>query len=164
MTTTAQRNQVYLPAQFISKILPFARASTEKTGIATSFIIAQAALEASWGNSKLARTANNLFGIKSSPTWKGQTITMVTTEYIAGVPKPTMASWRAYPDWGASIDDHSQFFFDNQRYKQSLTVKNDPVAFAKAIQSAGYATDPSYANKIIAIIESRKLLQFDQVY
>ena len=60
-----------------------------------------------------------------------------------------------------SIDDHGRFFTKNRRYAGAMSVASDARAFAQAIQDAGYATDPSYATKLIGLMDRYDLYRFD---
>ena len=51
------------PQQFVNTYLPFARLTEKKTGISAIAILAQAALESSWGERAVG---NALFGIKDT--------------------------------------------------------------------------------------------------
>ena len=42
----------------------------------------------------------------------------------------------------------------NSRYAAALNTGSDTQAFASALQQGGYATDPNYARKIVAIAGS----------
>ena len=129
--------------------------------IPVSFTIAQAALESAWGESKLTLQANNLFGIKADKSWTGKTVMMPTREFVNKQWITINSLWRSYNNWTESILDHSKFIHDNPRYRFCFISKLDGLAFAKAIQAAGYATDPDYSNKIISIINSNNLLELD---
>lgn len=145
------------PAEFIAAISPAACTSMAKTKIPASFTIAQAALESSWG----ARAPGmNLFGIKADPSWDGAFTSKTTHEVVKGKTIEIIANFRAYPDWLSSIDDHAQFFLTNPRYSHALTCR-DGESFAQAIAAAGYATDPNYSAKLIAVMRTHGLAQFD---
>lgn len=148
------------PQEFIALIASAAQASAAVTGIPPSFTVAQAALESGWGSSLLAREGKNLFGIKAGPSWPGATVTMPTREYTNGAWVQTQAAWRAYPDWQGSIDDHAEFLRRNSRYAKAFEYKTG-MGFAIAVASAGYATDPQYANKIVKIIRDYRLDELD---
>ena len=45
----------------------------------------------------------------------------------------------------------------NPRYRQALAQTNDPKAYFSALQEAGYATDPAYAQKIQRILDSESM-------
>ncbi len=135
-------------------------ASAKATGVPASITLAQAALESGWGESALAKTGNNLFGIKADSLWRGQTLTMNTKEFIKGHWVVVPALWRKYPSWQSSIDDHAAFLKQNPRYKACFLCTTSP-AFARALAQAGYATDPDYANKLIALMSKHQLQSFD---
>lgn len=148
------------PSEFILRLTTAAVASAKASGVPASITIAQAALESGWGDSALAKTGNNLFGIKADSLWRGQTLTMNTKEFIKGQWVMVPALWRKYPSWQASIDDHATFLKRNPRYKACFACSSAP-AFAKALAQAGYATDPEYANKLIAVMAKHQLQALD---
>ncbi|MGO4379756.1 glycoside hydrolase family 73 protein [Pseudoduganella sp. RAF53_2] len=149
------------PAEFVAAVGPAARASMAVTRIPASFTVAQAALESSWGKSQLAVQARNLFGVKASAGWTGDVLTMDTREFIKGQWVVVPARWRTYADWLACIDDHAQFLLKNPRYKPAFACR-DAESFVRAVAAAGYATDPQYADKIIAVIRGRSLTALDK--
>ena len=148
------------PSEFIMRLSTAAVASAKATGVPASITIAQAALESGWGESALTKTGNNLFGIKADSLWRGQTLTMNTKEFIKGQWVMVPALWRKYPSWQASIDDHAAFLKRNPRYKACFACTSAP-AFAKALAQAGYATDLTYADKVIGLMKQHKLLDLD---
>lgn len=143
---------------FIKALLPIAQAEQLRTGVLTSIKLAQACLETGYGR---AVAGGNLYGIKGS----GQTIT--THEYYNGVKTTVQDSFRAYPDWAASVIDHSEFLLRNGRYTRAgffaACKAFDYKGAAHALQSAGYATDPQYAKKLITIIETNGFAKYDQI-
>ncbi len=148
------------PSEFIMRLTTAAVASAKASGVPASITIAQAALESGWGESALAKTGNNLFGIKADNLWRGQTLTMNTKEFIKGQWVVVPALWRKFPSWQASIDDHAAFLRRNPRYKACFLCTNAP-AFARSLVQAGYATDPEYANKLIAVMDKHQLQALD---
>ena len=148
------------PSEFIMRLTSAAVASAKTTGVPASITIAQAALESGWGESVLAKTGNNLFGIKADSLWRGQSLTMNTKEFIKGQWVVVPAMWRKYSSWQASIDDHVAFFKRNPRYKACFACTS-AHAFARAMAQAGYATDPAYADKVIGLIKQHNLLDLD---
>jgi len=145
------------PAAFIAAILPAAQASSLKTKIPAAFTVAEAALESGWGGSELVTTARNLFGVKADTSWRGSTVMLPTKEFFKGTWLVVKALWRAYATWQECIDDHAQFLLTNPRYASALAVCDDVTAFTHAIAAAGYATDPNYATKILAVIHCHNL-------
>lgn len=145
------------PDEFISAIKPAALVCESKSGIPHAVTIAQGALESAWGKSDLAVRGFNLFGVKANPTWTGRTLILPTREYLNGKWVTVQAKWRRYANWQECIDDHALFFHHNQRYKKALQTQ-DPQEFARRIATAGYATDPNYAEKLIQIMKGRNLI------
>lgn len=148
------------PSEFIMRLTPPSVESQRKSGVPAGITIAQAALESGWGESGLSRAGNNLFGIKADSRWRGQTLTMNTKEFIKGQWVVVPALWRKYPNWQASIDDHAAFLKLNPRYKACFLCTT-ASAFAQALAQAGYATDPDYANKLIALMNRHQLQSLD---
>ena len=148
------------PQDFIALIGPAAQASRLQTSIPASFVVAQAALESGWGESGLARRAKNLFGIKADRSWTGPRITLNTREFLNKQWVVIPADWRAYPDWQTCLVDHGQFLRSNKRYAVCFSCTTGK-AFAHAVAKAGYATDPRYADKLIAMIDKYQLESLD---
>ncbi|MQA21755.1 glycoside hydrolase family 73 protein [Rugamonas rivuli] len=149
------------PADFIAAVGPAARASAARTRVPASFALAEAALESGWGASQLALQARNLFGVKADPSWRGDVLLMPTREFLKGQWQMQPARWRKYPDWQGCIDDHAAFLLANPRYKPAFSCRGGE-AFARAVAAAGYATDPQYADKLIAVMRGRQLSIFDR--
>jgi hypothetical protein len=136
-------------------------------GVLPSITAAQAILESGWGKSSLSLSPNhNLFGIKASSDWTGDTVLIATQEYIDGKFITVEASFRKYNSWTDSLVDHASFFTNSawriNNYK-AFIGELDYKQAAKNLQAAGYATDPEYANKLINIIESYKLYEWDAI-
>jgi flagellum-specific peptidoglycan hydrolase FlgJ len=148
------------PQDFIAAIAPAAQTSAATTKIPASFVIAEGALESGWGASQLAQQGMNLFGVKADASWHGDILTMNTREFLNGAWVMVPAKWRKYPDWLSCIQDHAAFLLDNARYKPCFACTDVPD-FVAALAKAGYATDPDYAAKIMAVIHSHNLTQFD---
>ena len=129
--------------------------------ILPSVTIAQAALESGWGTSELAMRANALFGIKADKRWNGRTYAIKTTEWYNNKPVIIVDKFRAYPTWEASIIDHTAFLTGSSRYRYVIGEQDCNKA-CRALQAAGYSTDPDYANKLIRLIEKYNLTQYDK--
>jgi len=145
------------PEDFVRGLLPLAEKVGAESGISPRLMVAQAALETGWGRHMIKDgehgASHNLFGIKADRRWDGDSVGILTTEYRDGVPLQERARFRAYPDYEASFRDYVQFLNDNPRYQDALKKADDPVAFARGLREAGYATDPEYDNKIRGIME-----------
>lgn len=146
---------------FIEKLAPYALDAQALYGVRPSVLIAQAALESSWGDSDLSKEVNNYFGIKGS----SEDEEYLTSEYMDEEWIKTYASFRRYETIEESVMDYAQLLvyglsWNPNLYTEAVTATNYKDA-ALAIQNAGYATDPNYADKIIQIIEQYQLFIFD---
>lgn len=129
--------------------------SQEVYGIPASVKMAQALLESDNGNSRLAREANNHFGIKCKSDWTGMTISH--DDDAKG------ECFRKYASAEESFKDHSEFLDNSPRYQDLF--KLDPLDYkgwAYGLKAAGYATDPNYPERLIKIIEDNKLYLLDR--
>ena len=151
-------------AEFIAVVGAAAQRSQKTTGVPASVSVAQAILESDWGRSRLTRQGNNLFGIKALGSSSGPAgvVTLATWEHLNDGDVVVQAPFKAYFTLEQSIDDHGRFFVNNRRYAEALAVASDARAFARAIQDAGYATDPSYASKLIGLMDRYDLYRFDR--
>ena len=141
---------------FIARVGTLASADMKRTGVLASLTIAQAILESAWGTSDLATKAYALFGIKADSRWSGKTYTKVTQEWTG----PVIASFRAYGSWEQSVADHSAFLVASSRYAAVIGEKNYKKA-CTAIHKAGYATAPDYADRLVKLIETYGLMDYD---
>lgn len=150
--------------QFIQEIVPVAKEMQQSHGIKPSIILAQAILESDWGTSELSAKYNNLFGIKSFSALDNA-VKLETKEYKDGEWVSIKAKFKVYASWSDCIRDHTQLFvqgvdWDPYLY-QGVLLADDYVTAAKALQVAGYATDPDYANKLVSLITQYQLDQYD---
>jgi flagellar protein FlgJ len=143
--------------QFVQTMLPYAQAAERSTGIPARHILAQAALESGWGKSEPRASdgtlSHNLFGIKAGRDWTGPVAETTTTEFVNGVAQKVTQRFRAYASYADSFADHARLLTNNPRYRGVLSQGNDAAGFGAALQQAGYATDPRYAEKITRIIQ-----------
>lgn len=153
--TVAQR-------EFVNRLLPAAAAVEQRTGIPAHFTVAHAALETGWGKSEPrhadGRPSFNLFGVKAGPGWRGAAVASMTTEVIAGVAQKRVERFRAYGSYTEAMNDYAQLLTSNPRYATVLGAR-EPARFAQGLQSAGFATDPLYASKLMQVIGSHALRQ-----
>ena len=101
----------------------------------------------------------NLFGIKAGPGWSGNSVARSTVEYRDGVAERRVERFRAYPDIAAAFDDYADFIESRPRYDAAQGKGTDVLGFATALQEAGYATDPRYAEKIGSVLKGETLQQ-----
>jgi flagellar protein FlgJ len=149
------------PAAFVRTLWPAAEKAGARLGLAPEALLAQAALETGWGRHVMrggeGASSHNLFGIKADRRWSGDTVSSETTEYRDGVALRTRDQFRAYASFEQSFEDYVDFVQRNPRYREALRQTADPRAYFEALQAAGYATDPVYADKIGRILDSDTL-------
>ena len=141
--------------EYIKKYQNTARSLMERYGVPASIIMAQGILESGNGNSTLARTANNHFGIKCHSSWKGPRV--YHDDDAIG------ECFRKYRSADKSFQDHSEFLRGHRRYAFLFDLApTDYKGWAHGLRQAGYATDPQYAQKLIRIIEESQLFLLDR--
>jgi peptidoglycan hydrolase-like protein with peptidoglycan-binding domain len=145
--------------EFINSIREGALKGYADYGILPSLTIAQAILESGWGSSQLSIRAKNLFGIKAFSNWRGDKISLLTTEWYGDKMQVINADFRAYESFNKSIEDHNKLLA-TERYKSARECSDYSEA-CRRIYECGYATDPEYPEKLIRIIEDNKLYEFD---
>jgi flagellar protein FlgJ len=143
------------PDEFVSAIWPHAERAARSLGVGPEVLVAQAALETGWGRHMIrdgaGRPAFNLFGIKAGADWGGARVNVSTLEFTGGVPERRREPFRAYGSIAASFDDYVDFLKSRSRYAEALDA-GTPEGYLRGLQAAGYATDPRYADKILAIL------------
>jgi len=167
---SASAADAYAPApkgrdNFVQSHQDAAQRVAQESGIPASFMIGQAGHETGWGKSEIRGSGGsnsfNLFGIKAGRGWTGKVAEITTTEYVDGVAQKVKAKFRAYDSYEDSFRDYARLITENPRYEQAQAVAGNgsAQAYAKALQQAGYATDPHYANKLTRAIESAVAVQ-----
>ena len=142
--------------QYIRKYAPIAVSEMHKYSVPASITLAQGILESGNGRSQLASKSNNHFGIKCHTGWKGAKVYHDDDE--------KGECFRKYKYVESSYEDHSQFLSNRRRYASLFTLrKTDYKGWSKGLKKAGYATDKNYPKKLIKIIETYKLYEFDEL-
>ncbi len=141
--------------RFAARLQAPAQAASRATGVPAELILAQAALETGWGRHEIARAdggnSHNLFGIKAGAGWQGPSTEVRTTEYVDGRPVSRVERFRVYASFEAAFSDYARLISDNPRYAGVVSAPDAREA-ARALQRGGYATDPAYADKLIAVM------------
>jgi LysM repeat protein len=141
--------------QYIEMYKDIAISEMKRTGIPASITLAQGILESAFGNSELAREANNHFGIKCHSSWTGK------KTYADDDEKGEC--FRVYKNATQSYIDHSNFLKNGKRYQFLFEYDvSDYKKWAHGLKQAGYATNPQYAPKLIRLIEELNLTQYDK--
>jgi len=140
---------------YINKYKELAVSEMKRTGVPASITLAQGMIESDYGQSRLAREANNHFGIKCHNDWTGPTIRHNDDR--------RNECFRKYRKPEESFYDHSDFLKSGSRYRALFDfAPTDYKAWAHGLKKAGYATNPDYANMVIRKIEENNLYYFDR--
>lgn len=144
---------------FVARLSIPARVASQQSGIPHQLIVAQAALESGWGQREIPTAdgspSYNLFGIKAGGSWDGPVTEITTTEFEQGAAKKIKARFRVYGSYVEAIADYVKLLTNNPRYA-GVAAAHSPEQAAHALQQAGYATDPQYANKLVSVIQQMK--------
>ncbi len=142
--------------QYIKRYAPIAVSEMHKYNVPASITLAQGILESGNGRSQLASKSNNHFGIKCHTGWKGGKVYHDDDE--------KGECFRKYKYVESSYEDHSQFLSGRRRYASLFKLKKtDYKGWSKGLKKAGYATDKNYPKKLIKIIETYELYEFDKI-
>lgn len=139
---------------YIANYSQIAIEEMQEYGIPASITLAQGILESGAGKSPLAVEGNNHFGIKCHSEWTGEKIYHDDDEI--------QECFRKYTYVKESYEDHSKFLTSRERYASLfLLEKTDYKGWARGLKAAGYATDLSYPERLIKIIEDYELYKYD---
>ncbi|WP_299569695.1 flagellar assembly peptidoglycan hydrolase FlgJ [uncultured Shewanella sp.] len=151
-------NEFENPEHFVAVLYPHAEKAAKALGTTPEVLLAQSALETGWGQKMIRRNdgsaSNNLFNIKADRRWQGDKASVNTLEYEQGVAVKQKADFRMYDNIEQSFNDFVSFISNGERYQEAKKVAAEPAKFINALQKAGYATDPQYAQKVLKVMES----------
>ncbi len=154
-TDKTSQNLDFSTLRYIAKYENIAKKEMKEYGVPASITLAQGILESQSGKSRLAVEGNNHFGIKCHKNWHGDKILHDDNE--------AQECFRKYNNPEESFKDHSQFLAGRKRYAFLFRLPiTDYEAWARGLKKAGYATDPSYPDKLIYLIEKYHLNKLDK--
>ncbi len=153
----------YTQEEFIKEIAPTTQTVAKYYSVRPSIIIAQAVLESNYGTSLLSTKYHNLFAVKAQT---GESfIALENSVYSAGSWQVTVSKFTIYRSWKDSIYAYFDILKGGQigggEIYPLLVANNGYQKPAQALQDAGFSTDPDYAKKIISIIETNNLTDYD---
>lgn len=126
-----------------------------RVGIPASIILSLAMLQSSYGNSKIAREANNHFKLRCKKEWTG--------EYFFYTDDPKVR-YKKYDSIVESFIDHSNYLATTPRYSFLFDVKlTDYKEWAKRLRIAGYEPNPKFEKYLVSIIKENKLYLLDKI-
>jgi flagellum-specific peptidoglycan hydrolase FlgJ len=125
-----------------------------------SVVIAQGAVESSWGRSVLSSAYNNYFGIKVGSSWTGKAVNLQTGEVYNGK-EMTESSWfRVYTSIEQCLRDRINII---ERYYPAALKASSPQLELEALKAGGYATASNYVPTIMSVIQSNGLEKYDNI-
>lgn len=139
--------------QYIDQYKDIAIEQMKRWKVPASITLAQGIFESGAGQSSLVLRSNNHFGIKCHG-WTGRKVYKDDDA--------TNECFRAYDSAFDSFEDHSRFLASGQRYRSLFSLKiTDYKGWARGLKAAGYATNPTYADRLIELIQLYRLYQYD---
>lgn len=167
-------------ARFKKRLLPVAERIQEELGIVPMLAITQAAHESNWGESQLAKAADNLFGVTASESWvkNGRDVYSIPSREYSKHPPEKIRYWnregdviekkpdgrggsilmveiqfRKYKSWDEALEDWASKIANDERYQKAYFYAKlgDAKEFFEELQKAGWASDPSYSNKLAGV-------------
>ncbi|MFI5911235.1 sporangiospore maturation cell wall hydrolase GsmA [Dactylosporangium sp. NPDC051541] len=152
--------------QFLAASIPAAQQSQRDTKVPTSVTLAQAILESGWGRSSLSASDNNFFGMKcfnNAPGSYAAGCKSYSTQECnaAGTCTTTVATFRTYRASVDSFRDHGANLKSLSRYAAAFNYTGNPNQFIAEIHKGGYATDPQYTTKVVALMTKYNLYRYD---
>ena len=146
--------------EFLWEIAPAALISAKQNGIYPSVVLAQGILESGWGSSPLAKTHNNLFGMKGKKGFRS--VEVNTFESVQGKVVRRKAFFRCFDSWGESIQYHGRLLGSSHYYAFAKPVAEDAKHYLQLIGPV-YASQPGYAEYVGKIIDTYQLDRWDDI-
>jgi hypothetical protein len=144
---------------YVDQYAEYAMEQQRKYGIPASITLAQGIIESANGKSQLARNENNHFGVKATKAWLD-----AGGKYGLYTDDAKNEKFCSYASVGDSYEHHSKFLKNNSRYAACFKLSSDDYkGWANGLQRAGYATNKSYAQSLISVIERNGLDKYDQM-
>ena len=154
---------------FLTRSVALAQNIQRHTGIPSSVIVAQAVLESGWGRKSIA-ASNNFFGMKAFQKIDGSiNIGSLATGWTWAETKEwdgkqyvdERERFRTYDNMEDSFADLGRLYTLNDRYAAAMQQVDNPKEFARQVARAGYATAPDYDERLIALMDTYNLYQYD---
>jgi flagellum-specific peptidoglycan hydrolase FlgJ len=139
--------------EFVRQACAAATRSSERSGMPAMVTVAQAALESNWGQSQLSQRANNYFGIKAHGN-QG-CILMPTKECEKGTDIEIHAEFAKYLSMFDCFECRDRILLRGAVYVGAREKRVDEAGFI-AEMAKHWATDPKYAEKLMAVLKEVK--------
>lgn len=122
--------------RFTSEEINLAKKVQDRYGVPASVTLAQYALESGYGKSTVGR--NNYFNIKGNGN----------------------GGYRNYSSKEESFMDFGKLL-SSKRYTDKTSSAGSVQEYVQGVKNAGYAEDSNYVSKVMSIIKSNNLTQYD---
>lgn len=140
---------------YINNYSKLAEQSMKTYKIPASVKLAQAIYSSNAGQSKVAKEANNHFGLLCNTEYQGE-------QYYETSDRNGNC-YRMYSTVAESFQDHNVFLTTRPRYESLFQLSpTDYKGWANGLQACGYSINPEYGQRLINIIEKYSLTRFDQ--
>lgn len=155
--------------EFLNKASKQAVRAAKKYGLYPSVMIAQAIVESGWGQSGLAKTANNIFGMKAGNSLPSAVYSSVTREETkSGKSYYVNAKFKKYNSFEESFEDNGQRLREGVSWKpliyQGAWLENaNTYAAATKALTGTYATANNYATVLNSRITEYNLNKYDPI-
>lgn len=129
-------------------------AAEGRAGIHGAATAAHASNESNFGKSLLSSRYNNLWGIKATDSWTGESVELPTWEEVDGKPVSTTARFRVYQSLHSCLADYAAIVA--RTYPWAAKHSSDPLAFLTGIFLIGpyrWATDSGAYLKVVRILD-----------
>lgn len=140
---------------FVEKNRAAAEVVGREFGLPAWLILTQGGHESAWGLSGLTAKANNMFGFTGND-WKKAgkpVVEMPTREFLKGQWVALTRAFRAYPSVADSMRDYARLLTSQPRYSATVSSARagNPAETWAALGRSGYATDPTYGEKLAGV-------------
>ena len=150
---------------YVNRFKEIAMREQTRVGIPSSVTLAQGLLESNAGRSDLAQKGNNHFGIKCHADWQGQTFYLLDDDKDPMTGELVKSCFRVYNNPEESYVAHSEFLHDPKKVNRYGSLfqfsPTDYENWSQGLVRAGYATDPTYGDRLIKIIDDYQLHDYD---
>ncbi|EOH82764.1 glucosaminidase domain-containing protein [Enterococcus malodoratus] len=155
----AETSQTQNQSAFIEQLGASAMQVSSSNDLYASIMVAQALVETGFGSSQLSSAPYyNLFGVKEYNG--GPSVTMSTQEYLDGQWVTMNEPFAVYSSYSESFQAHANLLTGSY-YAGARKSHTNSYQDAAVYLTGRYATDPSYASKLISLIQSYNLTRFD---
>ena len=151
LATSAQKNT---SQSYIQQFKDAAIRIMHETGVPASIVLGAAMHESACGNSHIARSLNNQFGMKGSGVHT----------YTDGHNKKIRTSYKQYDSVLESFEDFARIMTEKKQFSHLSDQYShyDYRHWAHGIQKSGYCSSRTWASQVVDIIKKYQLYMLDE--